>query len=66
MSWTWLGLARVAEKNSKSRPDDFDFYEGITLAARYWICTELPRVEYLADLCKSGEDSYTRIRPEQL
>ncbi len=66
MGWTWLGLATTAQKNRENRPHDADFYEGILLAAQYWIRTEVPRIDYLAKLCQSGEDSYARIRPEQL
>lgn len=65
MGWTWLGMATTAQKNRESRPHDSDFYEGVTLAAQYWIRTEVPRIDYLAKLCQSGEDSYARIRPEQ-
>jgi butyryl-CoA dehydrogenase len=66
VGWTWLNMATSAQKNRQNRPQDADFYEGITLAAQYWICTELLRVDYLAKLCRSGEDSYARIRVEQL
>jgi butyryl-CoA dehydrogenase len=66
VGWTWLNMATSAQKNRQNRPQDADFYEGITLAAQYWICTELFRVDYLAKLGRSGEDSYARIRVEQL
>ncbi|MDC3959579.1 acyl-CoA dehydrogenase [Polyangium jinanense] len=64
IGWTWLRLAATAQKNRADRPQDHDFYEGIASAAQYWIRTELPRVGYLAQLCRSGEDSYERVRPE--
>lgn len=64
--WIWLWLATTAQKNRSSKPEDADFYEGLTLAATYWIRTEVPRIDYLAKLCQSGEDSYARIRAEQL
>ena len=41
-----------------------DFYEGKLAAAQYWIHTELPRVSLLVALCRTGEDSYTRMKPE--
>ncbi len=66
LGWTWLNLAATAQKNGDQNPTESDFYEGIRMAAQYWIHTDLPRVSYLAELCKSGEDSYARIRPEQL
>lgn len=65
MGWIWLDMAATAQKNRTDRPHDADFYEGILLAAQYWIHTEVPRIDYLAQLCRSGEDSYTRIRAEQ-
>jgi len=65
IGWTFLRLATAAEKGRKAASGpDLDFYEGIACAAQYWIRTELPRVGVLAKLCRSGEDSYARIRPE--
>ncbi len=64
IGWTWLRLAATAQKNREARPADLDFYEGIASAAQYWIRTELARVGYLSQLCRSGEDSYARVRPE--
>jgi butyryl-CoA dehydrogenase len=66
VGWMWLEMATTAQKNRKKDPPDADFYEGITLAAQYWISTEVSRIDYLAKLCQSGEDSYARIRAEQL
>ncbi|HWU90143.1 MAG TPA: acyl-CoA dehydrogenase C-terminal domain-containing protein, partial [Kofleriaceae bacterium] len=40
------------------------FYEGKLAAAQYWLCTELPRIPHLAALCRDGEDSYGRMRPD--
>ena len=39
-------------------------YEGKLAAAQYWFAVELPRVPLLAGLCRTGEDSYARMRPE--
>ncbi|MRG95683.1 acyl-CoA dehydrogenase [Polyangium spumosum] len=64
IGWTWLRLAAAAQRSRQDRPADHDFYEGIASAAQYWIRTELARVGYLAQLCRSGEDSYDRVRPE--
>ena len=33
---------------------------------RYWLATELPRVAQLAALCRSGEDSYLKLDPDDL
>jgi alkylation response protein AidB-like acyl-CoA dehydrogenase len=60
VAWQWLLQATVAkEQLAKAAPDEF--YEGKVCAAEYWIKTELPRVEQLAALCRSGEDSYVRM-----
>jgi alkylation response protein AidB-like acyl-CoA dehydrogenase len=66
VGWTWLAMAATAAENRTERPHDADFYEGLSLTAQYWIRTEVPRVDWLAKLCQSGEDSYARIRAEQL
>ena len=41
-----------------------EFYEGKLCAAQYWIAAELPRVGYLGALCRSGEDSYARMKSD--
>ncbi|HEX4338395.1 MAG TPA: acyl-CoA dehydrogenase [Polyangiaceae bacterium] len=64
VGWMWL-LQSIAAKNALARsPIDTTLYEGKLCAAQYFILTELPRVELLAALCRSGEDSYGRIHPE--
>jgi butyryl-CoA dehydrogenase len=64
IAWTWLVLASAAKKGPRANPRDEAFYEGIASAAQYWIRAELPRVGYLAQLCRSGEDSYARMQPD--
>jgi butyryl-CoA dehydrogenase len=64
VSWQWLRMAAVAERALAAGASDVSFYEGKRAAARYWLATEAPRVAQLAQLCKTGEDSYARIRPE--
>jgi butyryl-CoA dehydrogenase len=62
VSWQWLLQAAVAsEKLAAGAGHDIAFYEGKVCAAGYWIKTELPRIEHLASLCRSGEDSYARM-----
>jgi butyryl-CoA dehydrogenase len=63
VSWQWLLQAAVAkEKMAQSpSPSSLEFYEGKLCAAEYWIKTDLPRVEQLANLCRTGEDSYVRM-----
>jgi alkylation response protein AidB-like acyl-CoA dehydrogenase len=56
MSWLWIKQASAAAGK------DGDFYRGKMQAAQYWIKTELPRIDQLAELCKSGEDSYDQMQ----
>ena len=42
------------------------FYQGKLAAAQYWFATELPRIDHLAALCRSGEDSYLALDPDWL
>ena len=64
VAWIWLWQATVAKEAlaQGARGSDADFYEGKICAAEYWIATELPKVQALAALCRSGEDSYARMR----
>jgi alkylation response protein AidB-like acyl-CoA dehydrogenase len=64
-AWQHLDLAAEARRQLVNAPDDA-FLRGKVIAATYWICTELPRVAQLAELVRSGEDSYLRVRPEEL
>jgi butyryl-CoA dehydrogenase len=66
VAWMWL-LQATAARLALAKPlSDTALYEGKLCAAQYFILTELPRVELLANLCRSGEDSYARARPEWL
>jgi len=62
VAWLWLWQAAIAKEALGRGAPDRDFYEGKLCTAQYWITTELPRVTQLADLCRSGEDSYARMR----
>ncbi len=64
VAWQWLRQAAVAREGLARGGHDADFYEGKLCTAQYWIATELPRVAALAALCRSGEDSYARMRGE--
>jgi butyryl-CoA dehydrogenase len=72
VAWQWLELAAVArEALAGALPRgraarDAGYYEAKLAAAKYWIATELPRVDHLAALCRSGEDSYGRLDPATL
>jgi butyryl-CoA dehydrogenase len=58
-------VSAVAAQNALARAAvDREFYEGKLCAAQYFIRTEVPRIAQLLELCRSGEDSYARMRPE--
>jgi alkylation response protein AidB-like acyl-CoA dehydrogenase len=63
VSWQWLLQAAVAKEKLAKAPTALsaEFYEGKVCAAEYWIKTELPRVDLLVSLCRSGERSYARM-----
>ncbi len=62
VAWQWVDMAAAA-KRGLARGEDTEraFYEGKLYAAQYWIATELPKTTVLAELCRTGEDSYVRI-----
>ena len=64
VAWRWLAQAAAAKEGLARGQGGSDFYEGKLAAAQYWFATELPRVSLLVTLCRSAEDSYTRMRPE--
>ncbi len=63
-SWQWLLQAAAAQECLARKDTLADFYEGKLCAAQYWISTEIPRIAALAELCRSAEDSYGRMKPE--
>ncbi|WP_164008760.1 acyl-CoA dehydrogenase [Pyxidicoccus trucidator] len=64
VAWRWLAQAAAAKEGLARGGADSDFYEGKLAAAQYWFAVELPRVPLLTALCRTGEDSYARMRPE--
>jgi butyryl-CoA dehydrogenase len=58
IAWQWLLQAAVAKERLAAGAEPRAFYEGKGLAAQYWIKTELPRIDHLAHLCRTGEGSY--------
>lgn len=62
VSWQWLKLAGAARQST--RPEAFK--KGIERAASYWLATELPRVEQLAQRCESSERSYLDVSLDEL
>ncbi|HEY4240651.1 MAG TPA: acyl-CoA dehydrogenase [Kofleriaceae bacterium] len=51
LAWQWLDLAATPSADAATRA-----------AAQYWIATDLPRIDHLASLCRSAEDSYAAVR----
>ncbi|MGH7437161.1 MAG: acyl-CoA dehydrogenase C-terminal domain-containing protein, partial [Polyangiaceae bacterium] len=64
IAWQWILQAAVAKEALTAGRGPAAFYEGKICAAEYWIHTELPRIEHLAHLCRTGEGSYARMSPE--
>jgi alkylation response protein AidB-like acyl-CoA dehydrogenase len=72
IAWQWLDLAAVAKEalagalpRGRAKRDE-GYYKAKLAAAQYWIYTELPRITHLAELCRSGEDSYAALDPAWL
>jgi butyryl-CoA dehydrogenase len=61
IAWQWLLQAAVAKEKLAKGGAPAEFFEGKLCAAQYWIKTELPRIEHLGHLCRSGEASYARM-----
>ena len=62
IAWQWLLQAAAANEGLRKR--DEPFYRGKLCAAQHWICAELPRAQQLAELVRSGEDSYGKAQPD--
>ena len=62
VSWLWLWQATLAKEAIARGAGDEAFYEGKLCAAEYFLVTELPKVETLVALCRSGETSYARMK----
>jgi len=58
VAWQHLLLATAAQGK------DTPFHQGLLRSAQYWMHTELPRVDHLAELCRTAEDSYAGMKPE--
>ena len=64
VGFMWLLQSTSARLALAKGAADPGFYEGKLCAAQYFVSTELPRIDLLAALCKSGEDSYARAKPD--
>ncbi|MFO0576335.1 MAG: acyl-CoA dehydrogenase [Polyangia bacterium] len=66
IGWQHLLFAAAAGARPPLDESDAAFRRGKRLGAEYFIRTEVPRLHYLAALCRSGEDSYGRVRATEL
>ncbi len=66
IAWQWLELAAAAAERAARDASWRDFAAAKQAACRYWLATELPRIDHLATLCRSGEDSYATLDPDWL
>ncbi|MFO0692502.1 MAG: acyl-CoA dehydrogenase [Polyangiales bacterium] len=64
VAWQHLKLRVAAEKKPAESEERKRFVEGLRAAERYWLRTEVPKIDHLAHLCQSAEDSYLRVAPE--
>lgn len=64
VGWMWLLSAATAHERLHANGADRDHNEGKLCAADYWFQTELPKVAQLCELCRSAEDSYSRMRAD--
>jgi butyryl-CoA dehydrogenase len=60
IGWQWLHMAAAAQ----SAPISEERKRAVEAATQYWICTEVPRIALLANLCRANEDSYIKARPD--
>jgi len=58
VGWQWLAQATAAKRKLAEGARHVDLYEGKLRTAQYFIATEIPRIEHLAHLCATAEDSY--------
>ena len=66
IAWQWIELAAIAKERLAAGAHDRGYYEAKLAAAQYWVRTELPRIDHLAKLCETAEDSYARLDPAWL
>ena len=62
IAWQHLRLATAAQKRLGGADDAF--LRGLIQSARYWVATELPRIEALRALCESAERSYLDMKAD--
>lgn len=64
VAWQWVVLAAAAAESLAAGKGAEDRHRGTLQAARYWLATELPRVDALIALCRGGDRSYADMRPD--
>ncbi|MEZ4340103.1 MAG: acyl-CoA dehydrogenase [Sandaracinaceae bacterium] len=57
-------IAWMHVKLTNAARGDGDFARGLVQSAKYWIATEVPRVEHLATLCGTAEPSYLEMQDD--
>jgi butyryl-CoA dehydrogenase len=62
IAWQHLELAAAA----RARTGSGDHTAAVLAAAQYWIATDLPRIDHLGYLCRTGERSYGDLDPAVL
>ena len=60
IGWQWLSMAASA----KTAPLSEKRRRATEIATQYWIRTEVPRIDVLANLCRTNERSYIDAQPE--
>ncbi|MCB9598609.1 MAG: acyl-CoA dehydrogenase [Sandaracinaceae bacterium] len=57
-------IAWMHVKLTNAAAGDAPFAQGLRQSARYWLATEVPRIEHLAKLCESAESSYVEMQDD--
>ena len=73
IAWQWLDLAAIAHAalagplpRGTHAPRDAGYYRAKLAAAQYWLHNDLPRIDHLIALCRTGESSYRDLDPAWL
>jgi alkylation response protein AidB-like acyl-CoA dehydrogenase len=64
IAWQHVAMVTAACAIAITTDEDHAWLDGKQQSATYWLCTELPRLHTLAELCRSGENSYVCIADE--
>jgi butyryl-CoA dehydrogenase len=65
IGWQWIKLETAAlERADGAGESDASFYEGKRRAAQFWFAEEMPRIDTLAALIDSADDSFSSMPPD--